>query len=291
MQVADVKRVRRAVLTAVLGCVVLAGCDKKPEGQVIATVNGDEITQRELVAEVNAVGGGANVSEQQMKSAQPLLVQGMVDRKLLVQEAKRSNLDKNPQYLALRQRTDDILLAQMLAQSWAARDQKPAPAAVQAFINENPLMFGQRQAVLVDAIVTPATSITPKQLLPFQSNDAIAAWLRDNKKPFERGNRQIDTMTLPRPFAQQLLARAAKGEPVALNDGNALTIMAARAVRPAPVPANQWRPLAERAMKQQAQGKVAQDEIKRLRETADISYLPGYAPKGKADAAAPAAPK
>lgn len=291
MQVADVKRVRRAVLTAVLGCVVLAGCDKKPEGQVIATVNGEEITQRELVAEVNAAGGGANVSEQQMKAAQPMLVQGMVDRKLLVQEAKRSNLDKNPQFLALRQRTEDVLLAQMLAQSWSTRNQKPTPAAIQAFIGENPLMFGERKAVLVDAIVTPSSSITAKQLLPFKSNDAIAAWLRENKKPFQRSNRPVDTLTLPKPFAQQLLARAESGQPVALNDGNALTIMAARQVRPAPVPVNEQRQLAERAIQQQAQGKLAQDEIKRLRESADISYLPGYAPKAQAGAAAPAAPK
>ena len=269
--------------TAVLGVVLvgatLAGCDKKPEGQVVATVNGEEITRRELVSEVNALGAGG-ASEEQMKAAQPMVVQGIVDRKLLVQEAKRSNLDKNPQYLAMRQRADDVLLAQMLAQTWTGKIQKPNAGAIRAFIAENPQMFGERKVMVVDMIVTSPNSISAKQLLPLKSNDAIAAWLKANKKPYQRGNQQVDTLQLPKPLAQQLSTRAESGEPVALNSGNTLTIMAPRAVRPAPVPANQWNRVAEQAIQQQSGGKTTAAELKRLRETADISYLPEFAPAG-----------
>ena len=279
-------RIVGTVLMATLGGAMLAGCEKKPEGQVIATVNGEEVTRRELVSEVNAIGSG-NLSEEQMKAAQPTLVQGIVDRKLLVQEAKRSNLDKNPQYLAERQRADDILLVRMLAQSWTGRQTKPDAAAVRAFIAGNPQMFGERKAVLVDAIVTPSSSITAQQLLPYKSNDAIAAWLKESKKPFQRVTRPIDTATLPKQFVQQLLSQAGMGGPVALNDGNTLTIMAARSVRPMPAPSNQWNRIAEQTILEQAQNKTVAAELKRLRENGDVSYLPEYVP-GASGTAAPA---
>ncbi|WP_097063161.1 hypothetical protein [Sphingomonas guangdongensis] len=275
-----------AALAATLGSAVLTGCDRKPVGQVVATVNGEEVTRRELVSEVNAIGGG-NLNEEQLKAAQPALVQGLVDRKLLVQEAKRSNLDKNPQFLAEQQRANDLLLVRMLAQSWMGRQTKPEAAAVRAFIADNPQMFGERKAVLVDAIVTPANSITAQQLAPLKSNDAIAAWLTSNKKQFRRVNRPVDTATLPKPFVRQLLSQAGSGEPVALNDGSAFTIMAPRSVRPMPLPSNQWNKVAEQAIAQQVQNKTIADELKRLRENADLNYLPEFAPSS-GNAAAPA---
>lgn len=270
-----------AALTATLACAVLGGCSKTPEGQVVATVNGDEVTRRDLTSELAATGN-SGVDEAQMKQIQPVVVEGIVNRKLLVQEAERSNLDKDPQYLALKQRADEILLAQMLAQSWTGKLEKPSPAAVRAFVTGNPLMFGERKAILVDEIATAAANIPQAQLATMASNDAVAAWLSARKKPFQRGDKAVDTMKMPQPLAARLVAKAGDGGPTVVRNGPMLNILAVRAVRPMPVPQNQWSRLATEALQQQAGAKTTDDQLKRLRETADVSYLPEFAPPGDA---------
>jgi EpsD family peptidyl-prolyl cis-trans isomerase len=266
------------LLGTALACTALAGCHKKPAGQVIATVNGEEITRRDLSAEISAAGAQGAVDT---AAIQPALTKALVDRKLLVQEAKRTKLDTNPQYLALRQRTDDILLAQMLAQSWNGKGRTTSNAEAQQFIGENPLMFGQRKALLVDEIITGADSITEAQLRPLSNNDAIAAWLTQHKKPFQRSNKPVDTLRIPKEIAQRMLA-AQGGEPLAVRNGALYNIVQVKAVRDLPLPAADQLKVAKEAVQQQAQMKTNIAQIERLRQTADISYLPGFAPTGGA---------
>lgn len=272
------------LLGTVLACTALAGCHKKPAGQVIATVNGEEVTRRDLSAEIAAAGGqGAS----DMASIQPTITKALVDRKLLVQEAKRTKLDTNPQYLALRQRQDDILLAQMLAQSWGGKAKVPGNGEAQQFIADNPLMFGGRKALLVDEIITGADSITQTQLQPLTSNDQIAAWLSQHKKPFQRSDKPVDTLRVPKELAQQML-RSQGGEPLAVRNGGLYNIVQVKAIRDLPVPAQDQLKLAKTALQQQQQMKANVDQIERLRQTADVSYLPGFAPAGgKASAGTP----
>ena len=265
---------RRVLLGVALACAALGGCKKKPEGQVVATVNGDEITRRDLASEF-AGAGGKNGDD--ITALQPALVQSIVNRKLLVQEAKRTNLDKNPQYLALRQRGQEMLLAQMLTQSWTGKLKPPRAQDVPAFIAANPLMFAQRKILLCDTITTPSASISEAQLHQLTSTDAIAAWLTANKKPFQRADKPIDTMTLPQELSRQLVGNAVNG-PVAINTGGTYSIVSVKAVRDAPVPADQQNKVAQAAMAQRQQAQTGEEQVKRLRTSADISYLPGFAP-------------
>lgn len=265
---------RGTVLALALAGAALAGCEKKPEGQVVATVNGEEITRRDLASEF-AAAGGKNGDD--ITTVQPALVQAIVTRKLLVQEAERTDLDKNPQYLAMSKRGQESLLAQMLTQSWMGKLKQPRPQDIPAFIAANPLMFGERKILLCDTITTSTGNVSEAQLRKLNTNDAIAAWLTANKKPFQRGDKPIDTMTLPVELAQQLLTKAVSA-PVAINAGGTYSIVKVKAIREAPVPSNQYTKVAQAAMAQRQQMQVGEDQLKRLRSSADISYLPGFAP-------------
>lgn len=252
----------------------MAGCHKKPEGQVVATVNGDEVTRRDLVSELQAAGGQ---SADDLKAVQPQLVESVINRKLLVQEAKRENLDKNPQYLSALQRTQEVLLAQMLAQTWTARAKAAKPAEVQAFIAQNPLMFGQRKLLLVNEIGVPGNGVTNAQLANLHSNDQIAAFLNARKQKFQRGVRTVDTLTLPGEFAQKLVAQLGK-EPIAIRNGNAVAISQVLQMRDAPIPSDQQTKVAQMAIQRQRSLTEASSEVKQLRDGAEIQYLPGFAP-------------
>lgn len=97
-----------AILMAALA-VLLAGCrEKAPEGQVVAVVNGEEVTRRELATEPGAANGDAPQSEL------AAMLSGVVDRKLAAAEAKRLELDKTPRFVAQAERLQEVMLSRTL---------------------------------------------------------------------------------------------------------------------------------------------------------------------------------
>ena len=253
----------------------LGGCKKEPTGQVVATVDGQEITQRDLMAEFQASGGR---TKEDFQTVQPQLIDAVVTRKIVVEEAKRQNLDKNPQYLSLLNRTQETLLAQSLAQTWNNRN-KPADAgAARAFIAQNPTMFGGRKVMLVNEIRVEGKAVSDAQLTPLHSNDQVAAFLDGRKVKYERGMRTVDSISLPPELANKLVS-AAGGEPVGIRSGAVMAVTQVMQVRDAPVPADRQLQLAQQAMQQRAAMQTVSSEVKRLRDAADIKYAEGFAPK------------
>ena len=91
----------------------LAACgDKSPQGQVVATVNGEEITAQEVNAEAQALNLPANANRE---AVLPQILQRVLDRKLLVGVARERKMDKSPDFLIQRRRAEETVLATMLA--------------------------------------------------------------------------------------------------------------------------------------------------------------------------------
>ena len=88
----------------------IAGCQKKAEGQVVAVVNGEEITLTELNAEISELNVPESADKELVRSR---VLQRMVDRRLLVQAAKEAGLDRDPEYLTQERRMREQLLVNM----------------------------------------------------------------------------------------------------------------------------------------------------------------------------------
>ncbi len=253
----------------------LASCGAKtPSGQVVADVNGDEITRRDITTELGQSGLGTGVD---MKTVQPALVERLVNRKLLVEQAKRDGLDKTPEYLAAEQRAKEILLASNLIEQWASKLGDPTDADLQAFITENPQMFANRRALQIDQLVTSAQGIDPKKLVPLTSNDQLAALLTSMQHPFKRGNVTIDTATLPKKMADQIAGLPA-GMPFVFNRAGTLLMNAVIGSRDLPLPEADRKTVAVNALKQRNAGDAVSNQIKSLRASAKIEYQRGFAP-------------
>ncbi len=265
--------IRSATLT--LGvAVALAGCHRTPTGQVVATVDGSEITRRDLITELKALGGR---SDADLKAVQSGLVTTLVDRQVLIDEAKRQKLDKNPDFLAADKRQRDVLLAAMFAQSMAAHAKAPDSAAVQAFIASNPQMFGGRKILLTSQASAPAAGISPQAIAPLHGQQAVLDYLKAHHIQFNQRTATIDTLSLPKDLANKLLSLPA-GEPLAIGNAGVIVFTTVLNTRDAPVPANQQAKVAESVMQRESIGKAMQDEVKQLRGSADIKYLPGFEP-------------
>lgn len=268
---------RKAALLGGIGLsltLVACGGDKAPTGQVIASVNGEDITRRDMQAELQAAKAPKDAD---IKALQPAIADRLVNRKLMVAEAKKQGIDKTPEYLAAEQRQRELLLASLLADRWAGKVEPAQSSAVDAYIAANPQMFANRKILAVDQIRAKADAVPPKELEPLTTNDQVAALLQARKAQFQRGRGTLDTATIPAPLAQQIMALA-PGMPFVVVENGLLVSNSVLAVRDAPVPEAQRPTLATQVMRQQEAQKTIEAQVKSLKTGAKIEYQPGFAP-------------
>jgi EpsD family peptidyl-prolyl cis-trans isomerase len=259
-----------------LALVVLCGCHAKaPVSPVLATVNGQDVTQGDFASDL-----AANTRLKALGSAaqQRAVLNALVDRKLLVQLAKQQGLDASPAYLALRDRLDEIALAQQVMLGWAAQTPTPTTAEAQAFIDQNPQMFSQRQVYVLDQIRTGDAGLNPKALENFHAMEAVEAYLREDGRVYHRGATTLDTVTLPAAVARRL-ASLTPGEPLVIQGGGLITISAVRQAEATPTPDAERLSQAARALRDEAVQRTVRDRLALLRGGAKISYFaPSAAP-------------
>ena len=89
-----------------------SGCNRKAEGQTVAVVNGDEITalRPEFRTDQAKVPDGADKN-----AARSQVLQQLVDRRLLAEQARKEGIDKTPEYLNRQRQAEEELLISMLA--------------------------------------------------------------------------------------------------------------------------------------------------------------------------------
>ncbi|GAC1576673.1 MAG: hypothetical protein NVS3B5_08350 [Sphingomicrobium sp.] len=115
-----INRLRAAASLPLL--LLLTACGpNEPHGQVIAVVNGVEITLAELNAEARARNLAIGSDRAQRDSA----IADLINRKLLVQAAHERGLDQTPQFILAERRLREIFLAQQIVAERVA-DNVPA---------------------------------------------------------------------------------------------------------------------------------------------------------------------
>lgn len=232
---------------------MVQGCGGVPAGQVEAHVNGREISDRAVAAELAA----ANLPDND-PVAQHLALDKIIARYLLIEEAQRQGIDKSPDFLAFRDRAQDLVLADMMVRRWAAALPAPAPADIDRYVAANPFRFDRRAFVQVEEIEAPAGSASIKDLAPLHAMDAIEALLRAHHAEFRRVSQVLDTALIDPAMARQL-ASAPPGEPVVFaaapgkaagSTGGSLRVMAVVRSDPAPIAADMRTALAADALRQ-----------------------------------------
>lgn len=190
---------KRAGLTAgVAALALLSACgekDKAPTGQVVATVNGEDITVHELNGELQTLRAPADAPKKQVEQA---ALQRVIERKMLADVAKKRGLDKNPQYILAQRRVDEGLLVQALQADIAKAVPRTTREAAQKFIEENPQFFAERKIYNFDQIQFlrqgPAVTL---DLTGAKTMADVVASLTAAKVPFQRTNVPYDGQSNP----------------------------------------------------------------------------------------------
>ena len=264
----------------------VGGCGSKaPEGQVVATVDGQEVTLQELNAEAQA----ANVPENADKAVvQPQLLQQVINRKLLAAAARDKNMDENGEFLVQRRRAEEALLGQMFLKQQVASVGVPKPAEITKFIADNPTAFAQRTRYTLDQIrfQRPADANQLKAMEKDKTMAEVAATLTQLGIKFERGNSQIDSGTIPPDLMQRILALPA-GEPFVIPEGPLIYVSVITGRQPVATPDAEARAAAANAIRQQGTQKALRDQLETLRKNAKIEYQKGFTPPADTPAGAP----
>lgn len=187
---------------------VLAGCssDAEPMGQVVATVDGTEITQTELNAELAGVKG-RNAAEQQ--AIERSVLEGMVSRMLLAKAAAEQELDKTPEGAMTKQRAEQMAMISMLEKSIVGKTPAISNDEANEFVAENPAMFDQRRIFLVEQIaVNQNTPKLLKDLEPLNTMPEIQAYLTSMKLPSQMSFGVIDALQTDPAVTKQIAALA-----------------------------------------------------------------------------------
>ena len=255
---------------------VLGGCEKKVGGQVVAVVNGQEITQQELNAELGnqQIPQGAD-----RKAVMSQLLQRVIDRKLLVGKAKEQGLDKSPTYLAQISRAQDAVLIDMLAGNVAKGMPVPDAAAATQFMASNPSLFAGRKRYQLDQIVFQAGNdpTLEGKLKPAKTLPQVEAVLKGAGIAYQRGTAQLDTAQLPPAVASRIAALPA-GEPFLVPQNGQVVVNVIRSTEAVPVNAQQAQPAALELLRRQGVEQAMRKQIDQARASAKITYDAGFAP-------------
>lgn len=262
--------------SCLMGSLLLSGCQKEATGQVAAVVNDEEVTLQEINAELGRAQIPEGVDKQQVQQS---ALQRIVERRLLAQAAREDGLDKTPEFLIRRRQLEDALLVQLLGEKLARTTSVPEGPAVDAFMRQNPAVFGARAILTVDRIqfAMPSDANKLRSLESAHSMDEVAAALRQMGIQFSRGAAQIDSAVLGQERLTRIRALP-EGEPFVIPENGLVTVAVITGETPQPVQGDQGRPVAVQMMRNQSLSEAMRSRLESEKAEGKIEYQPGFAP-------------
>ncbi len=275
---------RRALSLAalLLAAAALAGCgddkakDAKP-GQALASVNGEEITVLQLNEEMQRAGLPA--AQQAVTGKQ--ILQALIDRELLEDEAAKEKIDRDPKVMQAIERARSLIIAQAYMQKRLGEPVRPTPAEVEDYFNKNPQFFANRKQFAMNELILAAADLTPEVRAAAdaaRSLEEVAVFLDARDIKYGRAQVTRSTADLNPQLSGKLLAMP-KGQLFVVREGERAMLISIAEVRDAPVTLAVAAPQIGQFLMNRKNKELAAAEIQRLRATAKIDYLnKDYAP-------------
>ncbi len=284
------------ILTAILvTSVSLGGCDQvrklvgggTPKGQVVATVDGKEITALELRQEM---GGFSARDPAVMKQAQQQALQQLILRRLVVAEAKKQKLDKGADYILQVKRGEEALLGQLYQRKIGGSVAVPSREEAEAYISSHPEKFAARRIMVVEQLIAAPSKVAPQRFQPLNSLEEVRGLLDSERVPYQTNISMLDTLSTDPRLLQQL-AKLPPGEVFVIPQRGTLVFNRIIETKSAPFGGDPAVAYASNALRNERAQQAVARQMQLMRKSAEpsIVYADGFKPP-KTPAAAPAAP-
>ena len=264
----------------------IAGCSSEPEkkdvGRIAATVNGVEITQREVTTlyERSATPG---VSEEVRRNQERAILAGLVRGELLAQKAVAEKLDRTPEFLITLHEARRQVLAGLAEKSMLSSF-KPLPdKALQAVIEQNPLIFAGRKLLVYEQVLMPVVNVPFLQSL----NDAagkgaslsqLVDSIKAKKLQFQQVTQTQSTDQM-QPAIARILSSAKPNLPILMRveDKFAMVLMLKSSV-PIPLVGEAAMQTARNITSTQIRNAEFGKQMKAIVDASKITYFGAFAP-------------
>lgn len=264
---------------------ILLGCDsqsknKKP-GQALVSVNGHEITVLQLNDEIKRAG----IRADQYENASQQLLESLIARQLIVEEAIRNKLDRTPDVMQARERAMAQITAQAYLQEVASRVIKPADSEINEYFQKHPHYFSERKQfdLIMVRLISKEIDEELKRLIDNAKsvNDLIGSLDKKNLS-YSRNVISRNTSDLPADMVK-LLQDKGQDHIIVVNEREQSLLISVNAIRDNPISLKAATPQIERYLINQKYKQATDAEISRLRSLAKIEYLSAKAPSGNAE--------
>lgn len=254
---------------------VLSACDSEPKGkkpgQALVSVNGKEVTTLQLNDEIKRAG----IRSDQFEAASKQLLESLIARQLIIDEAIRTKLDRSPDVMQARERANAQIIAQEYLQGIVSKVAKPSKAEIDEYFQKHPEYFAQRKQfdLTIVRIATKDLSNELKAIIAAaKSLDEVVTFLDKHNVRYFRNLTSRSTTDLPAEMVA-LLREKNKGQIFVINEqGNSLLIYV-NTIKDSPITATEAAPQIEKYLINQKHKQATDAEIERLRSLAKIEYF------------------
>lgn len=276
--------------------VVLTSCGKKDEAtskksdtQVVAMVNGDEITIHQVNFQLQRMG---QMSEAQGKAAAKQVLARLVEMQLLKQKAIETKLDKDPAVLQAMESSKDQMLAQAYLEKLLSKTPKTSTAEIDTFYKEHPELFENRRVFRLQELVVSVNkdkfAETETSLKGIKGINEIATWLKDKNLPFTINSNVKAAEQLPLELLKKLQVLK-DGEVLIVTTATGLNVVHIAASQVVPITRAKATPVIEQYFFNLNKTKLAKQEMLALNEKAKIEFVGAFKDMKKSELTQPEA--
>jgi EpsD family peptidyl-prolyl cis-trans isomerase len=252
-----------------------------PQGQVVATVDGKDITASELNSEMGKLGSLSGPNDLRQQEA----LQRLIVRRLLVAEAGRLGVDKLPQTTILTGQAQQMAVVEALATNFSKDVPKVSNDEADEYVRANPAAFARRKLLFADQLVVGvAPADLERQLQPLHTLDEVEALLKAKNIPYRHVGAVIDTATIDPRQAEQISA-IAQNDIFFNRSGKSVQVSSVIASRTVPLEGADATTVARNILTQQRTAGQVQQRLGQIIKNAKgrVMINPSYTGKVPAD--------
>ncbi|MEK7264972.1 MAG: hypothetical protein AAB227_02630 [Pseudomonadota bacterium] len=237
--------------------------------QVVAKVGGREITLTELRLEMGRIGVSANDP-----GAERIALESLLNRTLLANAARASNLHRKPETMARMYAAQDQALADYYL-ALASQPPEPTREEIDDFIADNPTLFASRKLYDFTIFTLETKNFNEKALTPLFDREAdfarLSAVLDKAGARYTVSPASQSGAAFPAPVREQL-AKYAPRDNIVIKGDLETQILKISAIRADVGAASEWPQLARRLLMEQTAAKRAEEFLARLKKDVDVAY-------------------
>ncbi len=249
--------------------------DNNNVSQVVAQINGTEITVHQLNAELGRLNAPATTDLQVADAISISVLNDLVNQQLLVAQAKENKMERDPDVVQALEQSKRQILAQAYIQQLLGTVQMPDDKAVADYYNKYPALFKNRKIYTMRLLALSKHTLQPELIEALGGFATLAEaedYLKHHNIVYQQKMVTSAAEDLPIEAVTKMVD-AAEGQLFMQDMPTRISVYDIVNAIDQPVTLEQSRPLINRFLISQSNEKRVLEQVERLRKTTKIKYM------------------